>query len=158
MVSHFEHYLPLFMNLFRYFIMAGIPFLIFYIFFPEKFSKQKIQDKWAKNQDFIREFLHSLKATGVFVAYGYLILNSELGGYSLYYQDLEAYPIWWVPVSILLALMIHDTYFYWMHRIIHNRRLFKWIHVIHHQSTNPTPLASYSFNLLEACLEALVGI
>ena len=138
--------------------MAGVPFLVFYIFFPEKFSRQKIQERLAKRRDFMRELLHSMKSIGVFIAAGLVILNSRLGGYSRYYEDLDAYPLWWIPVSILLALILYDTYFYWMHRAIHSRPLFQWFHHVHHRSTNPTPLASYAFNVLEALLDVLGGV
>ncbi len=150
-------YLPIVMNFGRYFLMAGIPFFIFYIWFPHKFSRQKIQDRIAQNKDFIREFLHSMKSIGVFIGVGILILSSPLGGYSRLYENLNDYPLWWIPLSILFALFIHDTYFYWLHRAMHDKKLFRWVHVIHHRSTNPTPLASYSFNLLEAVFENLAA-
>ena len=54
-------------------------------------------------------------------------------------------------------LAIHDTYFYWMHRAIHHPKLFKYIHLVHHKSNNPTPLASYSFHVSESILEGLIA-
>jgi sterol desaturase/sphingolipid hydroxylase (fatty acid hydroxylase superfamily) len=55
--------------------------------------------------------------------------------------------------SIILALIIHDTYFYWAHRLMHHPKLFKIFHLVHHKSTNPTPWAAYAFHPLEAIVE-----
>jgi lathosterol oxidase len=156
MESHSLFTLPFAINLARYLIMAGIPFLAFYVLFPEKVAKLKIQSRLARRGDFIREFLHSVKNMAIFVAVGLLILKTPLSEFTLYYRDIHAYPWWWIPVSVLLSLVIHDTYFYWLHRSIHHPRLFKTFHLLHHKSVNPSPLASYSFNFLEGVLEALV--
>jgi sterol desaturase/sphingolipid hydroxylase (fatty acid hydroxylase superfamily) len=43
-----------------------------------------------------------------------------------------------------------------MHRAIHHKSVYKYVHRVHHVSTNPTPWASFSFHPLEAVLE--VGI
>lgn len=158
MPTQLEYYLPVVMNFFRYFVMAGIPFLIFYVFFPNRFPKQKIQEKLAKSSDFWRELLHSMKAIGVFIAVGLLVWNFKPGDFSFYYSDINAYPIWWMPLSTILAIVLYDAQFYWLHRMMHHKKLFRWTHIVHHKSTNPTPLASYSFNLIEAFFEALIGI
>jgi sterol desaturase/sphingolipid hydroxylase (fatty acid hydroxylase superfamily) len=73
--------------------------------------------------------------------------------HTLIYQQLDSYPIWWLPVSVVLSLAIHDTYFYWMHRLLHHKLVFKHAHLVHHKSTNPSPWASYSFHVLEAVAE-----
>ena len=52
-------------------------------------------------------------------------------------------------------MAIHETYFYWMHRAVHTRKLFKHVHRVHHMSNNPSPLAAYSFHPLEAILEGI---
>ena len=148
---------PLLINIIRYFLLAGIPFLIFYTFFPELFSKNKIQVRWAKSKDYIREIFHSIQTSVILGAVGLLILYTPLRGYMQIYDHLNDYPIWWVPMSIFLALIIHDTYFYWMHRAVHHPKLFRHIHLLHHKSFNPSPWASYSFHFMEAMLEALVA-
>jgi len=53
-------------------------------------------------------------------------------------------------------IVLHDTYFYWTHRLMHWKPLFKLAHKTHHLSTNPTPFAAYAFHPIEALVE--VGI
>lgn len=156
MENHMPYTFPLIVGVARYFILAGIPFLIFYLLFPRKFSKNKIQVRFAKNKDFIREILHSMQTTLIIVGVIILFFVTPVRGYTLVYTDISAYPIWWFPLSIFLALVIHDTYFYWMHWTVHRPKLFRHIHLVHHKSVNPSPWASYSFHFTEGVLEAMI--
>ena len=151
------HYLmPTITNISRYFLVAGTAFLIFYVWFPKFFSKNKIQAKFAQHKDFIREILHSMQASVVFGMVIALFVFTPLKDYTQIYTDINEFAIWWIPVSVILALIIHDTYFYWMHRTLHHPRLFKTFHLVHHKSVNPSPWASYSFHLFESITESLI--
>ena len=147
----------LLIHLLRYLIIAGSAFLIFYILFSKKFGRNKIQKKVAKRKDFLRELFHSLQTVAIIALVGIGIVYSGLRDYTLFYDSLSNYPIWWIPLSVFLALVLHDTYFYWMHRTIHQPKLFKSIHHVHHKSTNPSPWASYSFGIFEGFLEAMIA-
>lgn len=156
METNIQYLLPIAINVARYFLFAGIPFLIFYLLFPDKFSKNKIQVRFARRKDFLREILHSMQTTFILAGVSLLIIHSPLRNYTQIYDSISAYPIWWIPVSVLLGLIVHDTYFYWMHRTVHHPRLFRRIHLLHHKSVNPSPWASYSFHFFEGVLEAMV--
>jgi lathosterol oxidase len=142
----------------RYFFIAGIFFLVFYLLFPKSLLRNKIQGKLAGTADFLREILHSSVSSMVLAVMALIALSENIRGYTFIYTDLHAYPLWWIPVSLLLTLIVHDTYFYWMHRILHHKNLFKLTHLVHHQSTNPSPWTSYSFHFLEAIAEGAVMI
>ncbi|MBS1567620.1 MAG: sterol desaturase family protein, partial [Bacteroidetes bacterium] len=92
----------------------------------------------------------------VLSAIAFAVLFTPLRHYTLVYAHLNDYPIWWVPLSVLLSLVVHDTYFYWMHRALHHKSLFRFTHLVHHESVNPSPWAAYSFHALEAVTEGLV--
>ena len=156
MDSIVQYLMPMITNISRYFLVAGTAFLIFYVWFPTFFSKNKIQAKFAQHKDFIREILHSMQASVVFGMVIALFVFTPLKAYTQIYTDINEFAIWWIPVSVILALIIHDTYFYWMHRTLHHPKLFKTIHLVHHKSVNPSPWASYSFHLFEAITESLI--
>ncbi len=40
-------------------------------------------------------------------------------------RDIHAWPLWYWPVSVLLYLIAHDTWFYWTHRWMHRPAVFK---------------------------------
>ncbi|XZF12537.1 sterol desaturase family protein [Chitinophagaceae bacterium MMS25-I14] len=143
-------------TLLRYFVIAGIAFFIFYKWLPARFILSKIQSRKAGKKDFIREILHSMQSSVVLAATGILILLTPLKLYTRFYADINTFPAWWIPVSLLLSLIIHDTYFYWMHRLLHHKNVFNYVHLVHHKSTNPSPWAAYSFHITEAFLEAAV--
>jgi sterol desaturase/sphingolipid hydroxylase (fatty acid hydroxylase superfamily) len=153
-----DNYLfPLILNISKYFLVAGIPFLIFYLLFPRTFKVNKIQSRNAKKKDFYREIGHSLQATLVFVGVIMLILKTPLREYTQFYTNATDYPLWWIPLSVFIALIIHDTYFYWMHKTVHHPKLYRRVHFVHHKSTNPSPWTSFSFHFFESLLESLVG-
>lgn len=142
----------------RYFIIAGIFFLVFYLLFPKSLLRNKIQSRPAGKADFLREILHSSISSIMLAITSIIALSDSLRPHTFIYTDLHDYPLWWIPVSLLLTLVVHDTYFYWMHRILHHKKLFKATHLVHHQSTNPSPWTSYSFHFLEAIAEGAVVI
>lgn len=77
-------------------------------------------------------------------------------GWTRIYTDLGAYPLWYAPLSVLLFLFVHDTWFYWTHRWMHQPWLFRRAHAVHHASRPPTAWAAMSFHPWEALTGAVV--
>ncbi|MEP6784970.1 MAG: sterol desaturase family protein [Sphingomonadales bacterium] len=77
-------------------------------------------------------------------------------GWTRIYDNLDAYPIWFLPFSVLLYLAAHDTWFYWTHRWMHTPRAFRIAHAVHHASRPPTAWAAMSFHPWEAVTGAVV--
>jgi lathosterol oxidase len=143
-------------SLMRYFLIAGVPFILCYYAFKYKMEIYKIQNKVIKKKDIVREIVHSTQTTFIFTIIAWAILFSPLNQYTLVYKNIDDFPYWWIIISLVLSLIIHDTYFYWMHRLLHHKRIYKYTHVIHHKSTNPSPWTSYSFHILEAIAEGMI--
>lgn len=152
-IKYFEFY---FISSLRYFLFTGVFFGVFYYFFKSKFEASKIQDKKATKKDFYREIFQSLQSNLVLTFFGILVFFTPLKDNTLVYTSASTYSLIWIPISLLLCLVIHDTYFYWMHRILHHKVLFRFTHLVHHKSINPSPFTSYSFHFLEAITEGLV--
>jgi sterol desaturase/sphingolipid hydroxylase (fatty acid hydroxylase superfamily) len=79
--------------------------------------------------------------------------NPTIAPHTAMYTDWRKHGWSWLALSLPAMLLLHDTYFYWMHRVVHHPRLFKAVHRVHHLSRNPSPLAAYAFHPLEALLE-----
>lgn len=62
------------------------------------------------------------------------------------------------PLRVLaeLALVVigFEAYFYAVHRLLHTRALFRWVHSVHHRSKTPTVLSALSLHPVEAALIA----
>ena len=56
--------------------------------------------------------------------------------------------------ELAAMILLHDAYFYWAHRFMHTKWLFRRVHRVHHKSRTPTPWAAYAFAPPEAILEA----
>lgn len=148
----------LIITLLRYFLIAGLVFLVVYQWLPAVLHRSKIQQRTAARKDFVREIAHSVSSSILIAIAVVIALSGSIRPFTHIYAGINDYPLWWIPVSLLLSLVVHDTYFYWMHRLLHHKRLFKITHVVHHQSTNPSPWAAYSFHFIEAFLEGAVVI
>ena len=77
-------------------------------------------------------------------------------GWTSIYTDWNAYPLWYLPVSLLLYLFAHDTWFYWTHRLMHQPQWFRIAHAVHHASKPPTAWTAMSFHPIEAITGAIV--
>jgi Delta7-sterol 5-desaturase len=137
-------------NFVRYLLVAGIPFLIFYYFLKNSKSVSKLQLKFPQLSDYQREIGYSILTSMIFGVVGWVAYKTPFYDYTLSYENISDYPIWYFWVSILLMILLHDTYFYWTHRLIHHKALFKNFHALHHKSHNPSPWAAFAFDPLEA--------
>ena len=72
------------------------------------------------------------------------------------YSAFDAWPVWYWPLSILIYLAAHDSWFYWTHRLMHRPPWFRAVHAVHHASGPPTAWAAMSFHPWEALTGAIV--
>jgi len=60
---------------------------------------------------------------------------------------------WWVvALEYTVYFFAFDTYFYWLHRLMHVEPIYTWVHKIHHYSTSPNPLTTLSVSPLESLI------
>ena len=60
---------------------------------------------------------------------------------------------WWVvALEYTVYFFAFDTYFYWLHRLMHVEPIYTWVHKLHHYSTSPNPLTTLSVNPLESLI------
>lgn len=140
----------------RYFIIAGIAFIIYYWYKKKDWLYKKIQPKFPKQKDYLREIAYSLITIVIFSSVSYSILGTSLKQYTFFYSAISDYGWWWFAAAFIIMLFVHDAYFYFAHRAMHHKFFFKYVHLIHHKSTNPSPWAAFAFHPLEAIVE--VGI
>jgi lathosterol oxidase len=143
----------------RYLVFAGIAFLLAYVLLRKKIQARKIQARFPQQKDYLREIGYSIVTIFIFAAVPvFLIYNSAVRPYTQYYTDIEQYGRLYFFAAFPIMLVIHDTYFYWTHRLMHHPAIFKYLHLVHHKSTNPSPWAAYAFHPLEAIVEAGVVV
>jgi Delta7-sterol 5-desaturase len=140
----------------RYAVVAAIPFIIFYIIKRNAWLPKKLQQRFPGRKDYLREVGYSVVTTFVFAGVAMLVFKTPFVKLTQAYTDVHAYSIFYFWASIPLMLLVHDTYFYWTHRWMHQKSIFRYVHKVHHLSTNPSPWAALAFHPLEAVVEACV--
>jgi len=141
----------------KYYLIAGAIFFLFYVVLKNKILHNKIQTLFPKNADYLREILYS---TGTIFIFGFIplliIANPAVRVHTTLYDNISDYGWLYYYLAFPIMFIMHDTYFYWTHRIMHHKSLFNIMHLVHHKSTNPSPWAAYAFHPLESIVE--VGI
>lgn len=141
---------------YRYAMLAGITWLLCYVIFKRRWFHRKIIARFPASSEVRREMLYSAISVVIFSIVGLLTIQAAKMGWTQLYGGKDAFKTVWFWCSIPCAAVIHDTWFYWTHRLMHHRMLFRWFHRIHHLSHNPTPWAAYAFDPLEAVVQAAI--
>lgn len=141
---------------FRYTFVAGIFYTVFYLIDPKGFRHRKIFQSGTSAQQFKKEFLWSTFTSVLFALAGAGMVVLWQLGYTAIYENIHDYPLWWIPVSFLIATFIHETYYYWLHRWMHKPRVYRLIHKTHHDSHVTSPWTSFSFHPGEGLLQSAI--
>lgn len=144
-------------ELFTYFLFAGTAYLLFYILFKKAISHRIIQKKFENNDRILEEIKYSLSTVVIFT-FGFLFAYrlQELGitkHYDLDFNTITGSQIGYLFLNTALMVFMHDTYFYWGHRLMHHPKIYRYVHQVHHRSTNPSPWAALYFHPFEAVIE-----
>ncbi len=141
----------------RYFFTAGLSFALAYYVLNKFIRHKKIQQRYPKLKDYLREIGFSILTILLFAFVPLVLINNiAIRPHTTYYTSIAQYGWLYFILAFLLMLLMHDTYFYWAHRLMHHPSIFNFFHLVHHKSINPSPWAAYAFHPLEAIVE--VGI
>lgn len=141
-----------------YVLFAGVTYLVFHGLLRTVLRHRRISDKPNPLAQIRSEVWASAQSLLIFGCVGGVIRFASLSGWTQFYYRIEERGWLWYGFSFVLMVLLHDTYFYWTHRLMHHRRLFKLFHLTHHRSTSPTPWAAYAFSPLEAVVQGGIGL
>lgn len=145
--------LPMLFSVLKYLIIAGTAYFIFYKWKRQDWAKYKIQEKMPSDKHLQHEVFWSIISRMII---GLMIVLISQSGFSKVYFEVGEWGIPYLIVSVVGLIFVHDTYFYWAHWLMHKPLFYKYVHKVHHHSTNPTPLASFSFHPSEALIEIAI--
>lgn len=159
MVTLLRDFLGLFafMTVFGYLLPAGRFFYRYHLRPHKEEESLRLQQRLPGAPQVRREIWMSLQSLAIFAAMGAVLFALYRAGRTSIYWGNQAGDWWYVPVSFLGCVVFHDAYFYWTHRLMHWRPIFKYVHAGHHRSIAPTPWAIYAFQPAEAAIQ-FVGI
>ena len=136
----------------RYALAAVGVFAIVNVLLARALAERKIRAGSPPRRQLAVELAASIRTCAVFAGVALFSIAGTETGVLKSYDDPAAlgWPWFWASVAVLIVL--HDAFFYWTHRLMHHRRLFRRVHRLHHKSHNPSPFTAYSFNTLEAAV------
>lgn len=116
----------------------------------------KIQPYLPERKHIMREIGYSASSLFIFgvvlVGLGWCYQH----GYTMAYTPANKLGWGYYFFSLVYMIFLHDAYFYWTHRLMHWKPLFRTVHIKHHLSINPTPFAALAFHPLEAFVEIII--
>lgn len=137
----------------RYFVVAAGVFIAISLF-AKALAGRKIRAASPPRGQIVGEFGASIRTSAIFAAGGVISVMGSDAGIMKAYDDPAAFGWGYFILSLGALIVLHDAWFYWTHRLIHDPRLFRRFHRLHHKSHNPSPWTAYSFDVGEAAINA----
>ncbi|GHB46214.1 sterol desaturase family protein [Mongoliitalea lutea] len=145
----------LFLGVFlRYLLLAWGYHELVYKKYGDKMPHRRLHQQ-IKLPQVKTEIWYSFLGAIIFAVSGTVMLICWQRDWTLLYTQLGVWDILWMPVSFALALFFHETYYYWLHRWMHQPGVLKYFHHIHHNSLYTSSFTSFSFHPYEALLQAI---
>ncbi|XP_071957661.1 lathosterol oxidase-like [Antedon mediterranea] len=81
----------------------------------------------------------------------------EVRGHSKLYDDTTSfkYGVYSALLDFVPLVIFTDATIYWIHRLMHHRLIYKYVHKKHHLYKVATPFASYAFHPLDGFMQSL---
>ena len=157
LLTHFAAALAIL--LLYYFVPVIVFYYIVYKRNKGKWKHFKIQQNIHPGSPQIRrEIKDSLSATIIFSLAGFFMYEAAIRGYTRVYFNISDYGKFYFALSLIINIFANDTLFYWAHRFMHLKWVFRHIHLTHHKSTSPTPFGMLAFHPGEAIIHSTVYI
>jgi len=101
----------------------------------------------------------TLGSSWIFALGGAVVIQADGRGLTRLIHE-PGCPWWLAPLQFVAVLLLQDTLFYGLHRLLHHRLCYRWLHQGHHHSHHPTGWTAFAFDPGEALLQAgfLVGV
>jgi sterol desaturase/sphingolipid hydroxylase (fatty acid hydroxylase superfamily) len=141
-------------DLTHYLLIAGVAWFLGYVLCRSWWANRKIIPEMPTWADMRREAMWSALSVVIYGLVGAATIALSNAGWTRVYLNIDDFGWGWFWGSVAVAIFMHDTYFYWTHRLIHHPKLFRLFHSVHHESHNPSPWAAYCVSPGEAVIQA----
>lgn len=138
-----------------YVIATGIVLITLRLFWHRGLNRRKIQHKAWSRADALREIAASLRTVVIFALITTAVRLGAASGLFSIRKHFDGSEIAYLLCTLVAMILAQDTYFYWTHRLMHHRLLFRTFHRTHHKSVTSTVFAAYAFDAPEAFVHGL---
>lgn len=141
----------------RYIILSAAFHYYFRIFMKSVLGSRKLFNASLNPSQAKKEVYYSFISSILFGFVSVLmIIGWQKGIVKMYTSADLTYSWWYIPISIIIILLLHDTYYYWLHRLFHKRSVYKSVHKVHHESIETSAFTSFSFHPFESLFQAVI--
>ncbi len=137
----------------HFLVIAAGSYYGLWILGRERLRAHRIQQQPLRDAKPRRELAFSVLSISIFTMLLTAMWALDRVGLTAIYWDVDVYGWGWFVASIAVMALVHDSYYYWAHRLMHHPKVFRHVHKLHHGFHNPTPFASYAFHPWEAIVE-----
>jgi Delta7-sterol 5-desaturase len=138
----------------RYVLVAIPAFLVFWYWLGPRLRRRWLRPSPPDAASTRREIAYSVSTILVFsLASVVVYLGSDAGVLHLYTRVAD-HGVPYLVGSTILMIVAQDAYFYFTHRAMHHRWLFRVVHHVHHRSRHTSPFTAYAFSPIEALVHA----
>jgi sterol desaturase/sphingolipid hydroxylase (fatty acid hydroxylase superfamily) len=130
-----------------------IPFVVLWVVFKKYFFKYRIQQIEKHTPvHFVHDIIESIFGTIAFVLLSMVQVKLAEKGIIKLYDNFSDFPWYSLPIAVTALFVFEDTWFYWIHRMMHHKYIYKYVHASHHVSVDSTPFTQNAFNFIEGLL------
>lgn len=138
-------------SLLLYFVVAGLDYLIVF----GLFASRLLPKGYVARVDLRREIATSVWSLLTMTA---MSVAPEMGvqlGYSKVYHNVSDHGIPYLLLSPFLFLAFSDCLIYFLHRGLHHRLLYKYLHKPHHSFIHTSPFAAFAFHPVDGWVQGI---
>ena len=106
------------------------------------FQKYKIQPEKKASGAMVWKCLKRLIFAHFFIQFPMQLLFHFVADRMGFSMALPLPPVREIAWQLPVFFVIEDFYFYWIHRFLHHKSIYKYIHKIHHEHTHPFGIAA----------------
>jgi Delta7-sterol 5-desaturase len=140
----------------RYIAFSSMYHYLLYHTFKSVFQEKFLHKKPPSRKQFWKEIKWAGIGSAIFAISGAAMIYFWYTGKTRIYIDIHEYSLWYIPLSIVAYLLIHETYYYWLHRWMHKPGIYHRIHKVHHDSVETSAFTSFSFHPAESFLQSAI--
>ena len=141
----------------RYLLISSAFHYFIHVLFRTQLDQRILNHHRFSRSQMKSEILWSTVTSLIFAFSGVLMVVSWQKGWTQLYTSWDEYTWVWIPISFLIGLLLHDTYYYWLHRWMHqSRSIYLLVHKVHHDSIITNAMTSFSFHPIESIFQAII--
>jgi sterol desaturase/sphingolipid hydroxylase (fatty acid hydroxylase superfamily) len=145
-------FISTFLNLILFYLLAtGFAFMLLTI----NKGLRVVQQRTPFYKDYIREIKNSIFSLFLFTIIATILYKTKVLGYTTLYYNIDEHGWIYYFIVIFVMFIIYDFYFYLTHILLHNKNIFKLVHLVHHKSKFVSPISALSMHPIEAILNHL---